>query len=277
MGFDLKLNSGSLHIRGRDGWCLRICAPIALSLMLIFADGCVTSSRGGKEVEEGEQYQLTLKSVKKVIPKITYAKVLDNGCRQYNLELIAQGEFVRHNGVQTVIRENRLCIGILPGANQWKGTIRKDTGKETAWFIGAGFGGLFMNTLLCGIPTISSLAIEPWRSYYGDDEQVNSMSDFGLLGCRKYLAKRSDSRRFSERSAEIVNSQFLFGYKVSVDGVEYHDAVLSNGYTGKTSFCTTKPVGSKLVIKLLSVPKIREDSDDKLADLVGVEMEAVLP
>lgn len=252
----------------------RFWAIIAFCLLSTFVCGCYTANMGSVEEEIGKQYQISVNSVDQVVPKISFVKALGNGRRQYSLELIAHGGFAKHNGIQCESRERYLCVGFFPGAASWKATVRKDNGSEKGWPVGAFFGNLLCNCLLCGIPTVSSLIVEPFLPYYWDENQT-SVSDFGFVGFRKYIKR--GNQRFVERTTERINAQVLFGYKVFIDGAECNDDLTANGYVGKALFNTTRPSGSKLVIKLLSAPVIREDSNDRIADLVGVEMEAILP
>lgn len=246
-----------------------------VAVVSILLGGCYTADMGILEEEAGEQYQISVNSVDEVAPKITYVKTLDDGRNLYNLELIAHGDFTKHNGVLMREREKMLCFGFCPGIASWR-EAAKAQHTESLIYFSMPMGNLIVNGVTCCIPTFVSLFVVPFSSYEGVAHD-QSFSGFGLFGCNKYLSPAKSKSRFVLRSDQNISYQHLFGYKVFIDGAECRDGWLPTGYTGKASFYTTRPSGSKLVIKLLAAPAIREDSDDKLSDLVGVEMEAVLP
>lgn len=272
--------NSALFVKTKKGCFMKNTAKswyvVVATVMSILVGGCCTFNMGETEVELAEQYQISVNSVEEVVPKITFVKSSENGRRYYNLELIAKGEFIKHNGVKVATKEKRMCIGLMPGVAWFKAGRRKEGKNESLWWID-GFGtSLIGNCMFCLIPTVATLLVEPFLPYYGDEDHDQG-SDMGFLGCRKYFAKGEKGQRFVEKSTESISAQRLYGFKVSIDGAECRDGLLPTGYTAKAEFRTTRPVGSKLVIKLLSAPAMRVDSDDKLTDLVGVEMEAVLP
>lgn len=250
-------------------------ALFSLMLGLLPVVGCFTVDMGANEVDLANQYQVSVNSVDEVIPKITFVKNLPNGRRLYELELIAQGDFIKHNGVRREKRVNRLCVGVFPGVASWKYTCRESSGNDNDWWCAAFFGNAICNTLFVGIPTLSSLFIEPFLAYYKDESET-SISDLGLIGVRKYI--KSDGRRYVEKSSEPLKSFTLAGYKVCIDGAECEDTADANGgCDGKVVFNTSRPRGSRFLIKLLSKPIVHDSSDDNISDLIGIEMETVLP
>ena len=234
--------------------------------LMIFAPGCFSVRMDGeRRCDSGAlQNQLTVEAVDKVIPDIQL------GTGYYSLKLIARGRFTQHSGKCVYWGKPSVAIGIFPGV-----PATEDTLKGERYFM-IPFCSAIYNFAFAGIPTLSSLLVEPFRDYYCSRSSDLNFADFGLLGCRKYIA---DARRdgFAEESQRVLPEVGLFAYKVEIDGVLYADIDGGDGYVGEVFFTTNKSHGDLVRIRIVEAPSTRNDSADRLSDLVGVEMTAVLP
>ncbi len=234
--------------------------------------GCVSFKMDGERSyeEAGMRNQIVAESVDAVVPVVKlYTESM--GQRYYLLKLVARGRFTRYSGVRRCRGTPTLAIGFLPGFSASADTLKDDRYFKIPFF------AVMLNFSFVGIPTLSSLLFEPFRDYYcSSSGGVLRFTDFGILGFRKYISNnRYDG--FAEKSRQSIPEFDLFAYNVEIDGVAYADFDNGNGYAGKVYFTTEKPRGGTVRIKITSAPSTRNDSPDRLTDLVGVEMDAVLP
>ena len=169
----------------------------ACVVILPFFQGCVSFSRGPERsfADPVKRYQLQVQSVSRVVPKITRIYRQDG---YYQLELVAEGRFTQHYGHNMKRGTPYMSAGFFPGCAE------RD---RQGWIM---FGIVGLNCLMCGIPTLSSLVIEPFCD--GAERRAaagGSFSDFGLIGVNKYYLNVSDdkSRGFVTDSTKNLSTE----------------------------------------------------------------------
>jgi len=208
-----------------------------------------------------------VQSLKRVVSRIT--KVGYNGSdTRYKLELVAEGSFIKHNGHTMNKGTPCLSVGFWPGLS---GSKNK--------------GELFFFSILgiypfCGLPTLCSLVCEPFRDYrVKPDSGVGDMADVGLLGFNKYYRDihRDSTAGFVSVSTERISRYVLYAYSVEIDGVRYQDRDAGRGYEGAVYFRSSRPRGSKVVIRIADPPASRSDGGDGFSGLQGLVLMGTIP
>ncbi len=229
--------------------------------------GCVSIKRGQERsfADSVKKYQLQVQSVSRVVPKITRIYRQDG---HYQLELVAEGRFTQHYGHNMKRGTPYMSVGFFPGCAE------RD---RQGWIM---FGIVGLNCLMCGIPTLSSLLVEPFCD--GTERRAaagGSFSDFGLIGVNKYYLNVSDdkSRGFVTESTKNLSTYTLYGYAVMIDGERLEDHVYMNGYIGQVWFRSTRPRGSRIRIRIVKAPSSRSDGNEGFSELEGMEIMATLP
>lgn len=223
--------------------------------------GCYTIRTSGNHAfrtEYGKNLkQCTANSVSGVRAKLT-----NEGWR-YKLELVAMGEFVIHEGRQTIRRDigvPSVSIGMFPGcAANTEGIDNEKWG----WYTVAAHASFLI------VPTFVGLFAEPFYDYH----ETAGMEIFALLGCCKHYSgagEIGDVLGFAETGSSMSTVTPLYGFSVEVNGVHY-DSAYGNVYLEGFQ------KGDMLKIKIVKAPSLRADSRDELSDLVGVRFEESCP
>lgn len=238
----------------------RILALIAVTLLM---QGCLSFSMGPERSfpDTVSRTQVQVRRISEFVPVIT-----PTGFESlYKLELVAVGDFVRHNG--HIVKRGSPClsIGLFPGfADEGK------TGLKAVLTF-------FANATLIGIPTIASLVFEPFRDYR--DRADGDLADYGLIGCNKYYTnvRKDTTAGFVTESTERFSRYSLYGYGVVIDGKRFDDNDSGRGYQGVVYFRSARPRGSRITIKIVDPPSARGDSGDDFSGAQGLELIGVIP
>lgn len=248
---------------------MKISKFVIVAGMVALAQGCISFDMGPAHSfpDSAKREELTVQSLKRVVSRIT--KVGYNGSdTRYKLELVAEGSFIKHNGHTMNKGTPCLSVGFWPGLS---GSKNK--------------GELFFFSILgiypfCGLPTLCSLVCEPFRDYrVKPDSGVGDMADVGLLGFNKYYRDihRDSTAGFVSVSTERISRYVLYAYSVEIDGVRYQDRDAGRGYEGAVYFRSSRPRGSKVVIRIADPPASRSDGGDGFSGLQGLVLMGTIP
>ena len=172
---------------------MNIVRCVLMTVIFIFA-GCFTIERdGGESLKEKDIYgksesaSYMVRSITAVRPILTF----DGG--SYALRLEADGSFVRHDE-RTITsevsgRKRVMGVGFFPALLVPNTHEAFKTGPAERIF-----KVLLFNGGLGGLPTICSLLIEPFREHHLEVSDT-TLTDWGLIGCRKYLVSIQPYRK----------------------------------------------------------------------------------
>ena len=233
--------------------------------------GCISFRTGPeRNFEEASiKNQLTIESLSGVKPNIRYMWNA-SGNAYYKLKLIAEGSFVKHIGHCVKRGKPNIAVGF------WPGVADANDGFDV-WSVC--FLSAVQNFGLFGLPTLSSLFVEPFRDYRSRNYMAiisyTDIGDYGLIGVCKYYRDVQDVS-FNTTSRERVSWYALWGYTVMIDGQKYEDG-FRNEYDGEIWFSSNRPRGSQISIRIVGAPTSRSDGKDNFSDLVGMEILTRLP
>lgn len=236
--------------------------------------GCYSFRMGDEKTFESEtaRTQISVQEIDSVTPVLSFNTEV-NGQRYFVLNLKAHGRFIRHDGKNVSSGKPVVTVGFFPGCV----TARPfPCNVDFQRWIDIPVMAFFSNFAFLGLPTISAVFVEPFRDYYESPFSPRLMTDCALFGCRKHF-EDVRYRSFSEKSRQIVSEVKLFAFKVEIDGKTYTDFDYGEGYDGRVVFATSRSRGSTVRMRIVGAPSTRGDSSDRLSDLVGIEMDAVLP
>ena len=236
------------------------------ALALVF-QGCISFATGPERgfVESDTKYQLSVQSVSRVNAKI---ERYSSEASYYSLKLIADGNFVRHEGHSCMIGTPCMSVGLWPAC--------ADNEDKKA---GVFFCSIIFTYGLVGIPTLASLIFEPFRDYRDRQKVGYDLADWGLIGFNKYYrdVRKDASRGFQTESTTNVTSYELFGYTVMIDGIRYEDRDYGDGCNGVVYFTSSRPSGSRISIRIVEVPSARSDGNEGFSGMEGMVITATLP
>ena len=237
-------------------------------VIALFGSGCISIDMGPERLlaSSNKITQLQVQSVSRITPKIDHD--YGSGMSAYRLELVAEGSFIRHKGY--VARRGTPCLAF----GLWPGCAGKDCVGTVLW------ESFCTNYGLLGTPTLASLVFEPFFDYQEKNKSDTScFADWGLIGFSKYYRDVSDdpSGKFVEVSTEPVSSCTLYGYSVMIDGVEFSDNFSGVGYESVVYFNSSRPSGSRIVIRIVKPPCSRSDGAESFAELKDIEVMSTLP
>jgi len=231
--------------------------------------GCISFAIGPERSfpDSSTRNQIAVQSLMRIVPKITLVGYYSSG-PTYKLELIAEGNFIKHTG--HVMKKGTPCLSV----GLWPGLADSNNKVELFLF---SILGVYP---LCGVPTLCSLLFEPFRDCREKPNQgVGDMADVGLIGCNKYYrdVSRDTGASFVTTYTERIPQYTLFGYGVTIDGVRFDDRDPGTGYQGVVYFTSSRPRGSRVSIRIVDPPASRSDGNDGFADLEGMVIHATLP
>ena len=238
------------------------------ALALLF-QGCISFATGPERsfTESGTKYQLSVKSVSRVNAKIERLQY-SSGTPCYSLKLIADGNFVSHEGHSSMIGTPCMSFGLWPACAD-------NEDKKGDVFICS----IIFSCGLAGMPTLASLIFEPFREYRERQKVGYDLADYGLIGFNKYYrdVRKDESRGFQTVATTNITSYELFGYTVSIDGTRYEDKDYGSGCSGVVYFNSSRPSGSRISIRIEGVPSARSDGNEGFSGMEGMVITATLP
>lgn len=248
---------------------MKITKFIIIAGMAALAQGCISFDMGPERSfpDSAGKEELTVQSLKRVVSRITKAGYNDSGTT-YKLELVAEGNFIKHNGHTMNKGTPCLSVGLWPGLSDSKNK-----------------GELFFFSILgiypfCGLPTLCSLLFEPFRDYrVKPSNGVGDMADVGIIGFNKYYrdVHRDANAGFVSVSTERISRYVLYAYSVEIDGMRYEDKDRGRGYEGAVYFRYSRPRGSKVAIRIVDSPASRSDGGDGFSGMQGLVLMGTIP
>lgn len=243
--------------------CLARCAIVASAIAL---SGCYTIYKG-EHVRETTYGESDVQYTAKGISKVRLKAYKGNG--DYRFFLVADGDFVAHFGQWRSERdkgEKAITFGIWPGYPSAHESIKGQYVTVQcliAWW----------NPFTLGASLWSTFVL-PFSDDYRDIMYPSMMHD-SVFGCYKFIdPSRAERprRTFVEHSSKGASSVRLHNYRVLFQGSEYNDEDGEFRLTG----WQLKP-GMRVKVKVTAAPVLNKDSKDTFEELVGLDIETVLP
>ena len=225
--------------------------------------GCFTVQKGEHEfktVDHGAFEQYTVNK----IDKVEFVAVPGSKGNSFCLEAV--GSFTVHSGrrqarVDKGVR--MMSIGIWPGYNCLQG---EKTGYVVCqsllyWWNPFAWGASLWSTF-----------ITPFSDEYSDvSSGGGGLLILSMFGCVKYIDTKSVApvqeymREGAVRKEDRVR---LYNYRLVYNGGEYYDD------NGIVKLFGTFRRGQTVPVRLVSAPALRPDTDERIDDLVGVNIES---
>jgi len=243
---------------------------LMMALMILTSAGCITIEREGGDFLTETDVATRSGVSSCIVRQITAVRpVLTTNKGVYELRLEADGEFI--------CREERFITSEVSGRKRVMGVgfFPALLVPNTHEFAKSGpmeriFAVVLFNAGLAGLPTLCSLLIEPFREHYLLCAN-STPTDWGLIGCRKYLVKVEPHRKVRrDTSDQQCSTVTLSGYAAELNG-----RLFRPDRDGVIRFSMRS--GAVLRIKIAAPPTFSEDPSLVAKELVGLELQKTCP